>query len=531
MKRLFLVVLAICGLLVLAGCGGNKTAEPNTLRYVLEAEPASIDPGISTNLPSSTVEMQLFEGLTRLDDKGNPQPAAAESWTVSPDGLVYTFKLRSGMEWTNGTPVKASDFEYAWKRVLDPKTGSGNAFMLYYLKNGEKYFEGQASRDDVGVKALDDTTLQVTLENPTAFFLGLTAFHAYYPVPQAVVESNPTTWASDAKTFVGNGPFILKEWKHKSEMVFAKNPKYWDAKAVKLEAMKWPISESQQTRLTLVQSGQADMMVEPPVASQKELESKGLFHVSPLLGTYYYTFNLDADVVKDVRVRKALSMVINREQLVDTIIKGGKKAAYAFVPYGMEDPVTHKDFRTEGGNLVNFNVEAAKALLKEAGYGPENPLPTIPILYNTNELHKAIAEAIQQIWKRDLGVNAELVNQETKVYFASREEGKFTVVKASWVADFADPQNFLDVFYASDNDARYKNPNYNALIEAVHNTDDQNVRMAKMHEAEKILMDDAVVIPIYFTTQPYVATKRIAGYYLSNLGPIDFKQAYIAEGK
>lgn len=530
MKKIAILFIAVLSLFMTFGCGSNTSDLSHTVRYALEAEPASIDPAMSTNVPSSNVELQLFDGLTRLDEKGQPQPADAEKWTVSPDGKVYTFTLRDGLTWSNGEKLTAHDYEYAWKRVLNPKTGSPNAFMMYVLNNGEDYFNGKVSADEVGVKALDDRTLQVTLHNPTAYFLGLTAFHAYYPVPEKVVEQNPKTWASEASTFVGNGPFVLKEWKHKNEMIFAKNDKYWDKGAVKLNEMIWPIAESQATRVTLIENGEADMMVEPPVVNQEKLEKEGLFHVSPFLGLYYYEFNTAAEPVNDPRVRKALSMVIDRDLLVKSVIHGGKKPAYAFVPYGIIDAATKQDFRVEGGKLVDKNIDKAKELLKEAGYGPDKPVPTIQILYNTNELHKAIAEAVQAIWLKELGVKSELVNQETKVYYSSRHSGNFMVARASWTADYADPQTFLDVFYDPENNAQWHNPEYNAWMDVVHTTQNPAVRMEAMHKAEKILMDQAVVMPIYFTTQPYVINNRIAGFTMSNLGTIDFKKAYVVDG-
>lgn len=525
MKKIGWLLTMVIMVLVISGCGQNNTPQ-NVLRYALEAEPTTIDPGMSTAIPDSNVQLQLFEGLTRLDPHGQPQPAAAAGWTVNASGDEYIFTLRKDAVWSDGTPVKASDFEYAWKRVLNPKNGSQNAYMLYVLKNGKNYYDGKTGEDAVGVKALDDYTLKVNLETPTAYFLGLTAFHAYYPVPQKVVERAPQTWAADANGFVGNGPFVLTKWAHRTELIFAKNPQYWDAANVTLVGMEWLISESQKTRLTLVESNQVDMMVEPPMVDQQRLTEKGIFHIAPYLGTYYYVFNVAAEPLRDVRVRRALSMAVNRDALVHSIIKGGKTPAYAFVANGLLDPITQKDFREEGGNLVEENVNQAKQLLAEAGYGPQNPLPTVSILYNTNEMHKAVAEAIQSIWKEELGVTAELVNQETKVYFDTRTAGNFQIAKSSWVADYSDPQTFLDVFYDPDNDARYHSEEFNARMETVHNTADQRVRMNIMHEAEQILFRDAVLIPIYFTTQPYVATNRIGGYNWSSLGTVDFKSAF-----
>lgn len=522
-----IVTLLIVILIPLSGCGQEKYLDKSdSISYVLEQEPSSLDPAKSTTLPESTVELQIFEGLTRMDEQDQPKPAAAEKWTVSPDGTIYTFTLRKGMTWSNGDPVTAKDFEYAWKRALNPKVGANNAYMLYVLKNGEEYFKGKASVDDVGVKALDDLTLQVTLNAPTSYFLGLTAFHAYYPVPQKVVEENPDNWATNAKTIVGNGPFIMTEWKHSGEMRFKKNATYWDAKAVKLAGMDWPISESQSTRLSLVEGGEADMMVEPPVADQARLTEKGIFKVVPALGTYYYVFNVTAPPLDNPDVRKALTMVINRKDIVDNVVHGGKTPAFSFVPPGLKNPATQQDFRSEGGNYIQENVERAKQLLTKAGYGPSHPLPKIVILFNTNEMHKAIAEAIQATWKEKLGIEVELQNQESKVFLSNREQGNYMVARASWIGDYADPQTFLDVFSDPTNDAQYHNEVYNDLMRKVAVTQDIGSRMKSLHEAENILFQDNVIMPIYYTTEPFVTTGEITDYHWSVLGTVDFKKAY-----
>ena len=221
--------------------------------------------------------------------------------------------------------------------------------------------------EDVGIKALDDQTLQIRLKNPTAYFLYLTAFHCYYPVPEACVRANPDTWAANASGFVGCGPYTLETWVHSSEIVVKKNPAYWDVNHVRADYLDFPISESQSTRLTLVESGQANMMVEPPPAEQQRLESMGLYQVAPYLGTYYYVFNTQKAPFDDVRVRKAFALAMEREGLVKHIVRGRKEAAYAWVPPGMKNPATGQDFRKEGGNLQEENAEKAKELLKEAG--------------------------------------------------------------------------------------------------------------------------------------------------------------------
>lgn len=525
--KVFALMLVLALLVIMAaGCGKPGTKEP-VLRYALEAEPATLDPARSVAIPESSVELQIFEGLTRFDANDRPIPGVAEKWDVSADGLKYVFYLRSNAKWSNGDPVIAQDFEFAWKRVLNPEFASENAYMLFPLKNGRAYNEKKIAEDQVGVKALDDRTLEVTLEKPTAYFLSLTAFHVFYPVHRKTVIDYPDKWAADVNTLIGNGPFKITNWVHSSKIEFVKNDQYWDAASVKLSKMSWPISDSQTTRLALVENNQADLMIEPPVVEQDRLAQAGLLKISPYLGTNYYVFNTQKAPFDDVRVRKAFALAINREALVKNVVKGGKLPAYAWVAPGLANPATGGDFRAEGGNYVIEDMTLAKNLLAEAGYPDGKGLPPISILYNTSETHKSIAEAIQEMWKQNLGVVVNITNQETKVFYATRSQGEFQISRASWIGDYADPMTFMDVFKDPANDAKYHNPAYDRLVEQAQSTLDQRVRMQAMHEAEKILFDDAVIMPLYYSTQAFVAKPYLKGYFWSVLGPVDFKTAYI----
>lgn len=512
---------------VLACCGCAAVSRPDAVSYVLEAEPSRLDPAMTTALPESNVELQIFEGLTRLDEHNVPQPALAASWQISPDGRTYTFYLRDGIRWSDGTPITAQDIVYSWKRVLNPDAASENAYMMFCIDNAEAYFNRRAAAEDVGIAALDDKTLQVRLTHPTAYFLNLTAFHCYYPVPKHVVEARPDTWAADAETMVCSGPYKIIRWNHSSQIDMVKNPAYWDAGAVVSDQLEFPISDSQATRLTLVESGQANMTVEPPPSEQERLEALGLYKIAPYLGSYYYVFNVQKPPFDNVNVRKAFAAAVRREELVRHVVRAQKEAAYAWVPPGIMDKATGRDFREEGGRLAIEDTAAAKAYLQAAGYDAMHPLPEITILFNTNEMHKAVAEAMQAMWKETLGADVFLANQESKVFLATRSQGDYQIARASWIADYIDPMTFLEVFADSDNDANYYNAAYNSLIRAAKESNDPAQRMQYMHEAEKILFDDCVIIPIYYTTQPYVVQPYVKGYYWSLLGTVDFKRAYL----
>jgi len=528
-KKIVAIMLVMALFLALsAGCSKAKSDQnEQVLRYILEAEPATLDPAKSTAIPESLVELQIFEGLTRLDAKEQPVPGVAEKWEVSPDGMKYTFYLRSTAKWSNGEPVTAQDFEFAWKRALDPELASENAYMLFPIKNAEAYNEKKIGAEEVGVKAISDHVLEVTLEKPTAYFLGLVAFHAFYPVPQKIVAEHGGKWAIDAKLLITNGPFTISKWVHSNKIEFIKNEQYWDAKAVKLAKMQWPISDSQSTRLALVENDQVDMMVEPPVVEQDRLNKDGILQVAPYLGIYYYVFNTKKAPFDNEKVRKAFSLALTRENLVKNVIKGGKESAYSWVAPGLINPVTGKDFRIEGGNYAAEDAMLAKKMLAEAGYPDGQGLPPITLLFNTSEMNKSIAEGIQEMWKQNLGVTVTLTNQESKVFLESRTQGEFQIARASWTGDYADPMTFMDVFKDTANDAQYTSAAYNSLVEKAQSSNDQTVRMQAMHEAEDILFRDAVIIPIYYTTQPFVTKPYVKGYFWSVLGLADFKTAFI----
>ncbi len=521
------MVWVMTAVLLLSGCG--TVSRPDMVSYVLEAEPSRLDPAMTTALPENNTELQLFEGLTRLDEQNEPQPALASSWDISPDGKVYTFHLRDGIQWSDGTPITAREIEYSWKRVMDPDVASENAYMMFCIDNAEAYFQRRVPAEAVGVQAIDEKTLQVRLQHPTAYFLYLTAFHCYYPVPEKCVSKAPDTWASDAESMVCSGPYKITSWKHSSQIDMVKNDRYWDAGAVTLERLEFPISDSQATRLTLVESGQANMTVEPPPSEEERLESLGLYQIAPYLGAYYYVFNVTQPPFDQVNVRRAFAWSVQREGLMRHIVRSQKEAAYAWVPPGIRDEATGEDFRREGGDLMQENIPAAQQCLADAGYNTAHPFPETTILFNTNEMHKAVAEAMQAMWKQNLGVDVQLANQESKVFMATRSQGDYQIARASWIADYMDPMTFLDVFADPENDAQYHNETYNALVSAAKETNNAALRARYMHEAEAILFDDCVIIPIYYTTQPYVVQPYVKGYHWSPLWLVDFKRAFLEQ--
>lgn len=398
------------------------------LRWNLGSDPKTIDPQLNSASDGGHIINNTFEGLMR-EVNGKLQPAMAESYEVSDDGLTYTFKLRDA-KWSDGKPVTAHDFEYAWKRALNPETGSEYAFQMFYIKGGQEYFEGKGKVEDVAVKALDDKTLEVTLNAPTPYFLNLTSFYTYMPARKDVVEKDPEGWAKNPELAVSNGPFKLAEYSTGDKIVLVKNENYWNVDAVKLDKIVASMIVDQSTQLTAYESGELDAIDEVPTQEiPRLLAEEPTFQILPLLGTYYYIFNVDKEPTNDVRVRKALALAIDRKAITEQVTKGGQKPATGYVPEGLflSDG---REFREVAGDYgIDPNkaqVEEARKLLAEAGYPNGEGFPTLELVYNTSENHKAIAEAIQEMWKQNLGINVTLTNQEWAVFQDTRHQGNFT---------------------------------------------------------------------------------------------------------
>ncbi|MCB2360182.1 peptide ABC transporter substrate-binding protein [Clostridium estertheticum] len=543
---------------LLSGCG-TKTATNATgkvtqaMTFNLSSEPKTIDPALSQAIESGDVIGNAFEGLMRLDSKDKPVVGTADSYKMSKDGLTYTFHIRKGALWSDGKPVVAGDFEYAWKRALKPATASEYAYQLFYLKNGQGYNESglaadkktagvkAATANDVGVKAKDDSTLVVTLEHPTVYFLSLLSFQTYMPVRKDVVDTN-SAWATKAATYITNGAFKMKEWKPKDIMTFVKNDKYWDAKDIKLDTLNYKMLEDQTASLSAYKAGQIDMLYQPPQSQIPALVKDGSCTITPNYGTYYYVANLTKEAVKlnpeaakaiqNPKVRKALSLAINRKDIVANVSKGGETPATSFVPKGSLEP-NGKDFASKVYYPAAGDIAKAKALLAEAGYPGGKGFPKLTFTYNTLAGHQNIAAAVQDMWKKNLGVDVELKNQEWKVFIQTRNDKKYILARDGWLADYTDPMSFLDLLTTSsgNNDSGYSNPAYDAKILDAKKELDPTKRMAIMHEAEDIIMKDDVVIPIYGYTNTIVLKSNIKGVRTSPLGQHWFQGAYVTATK
>lgn len=519
--------------------GDEKLAADQTLRINLSAEPPTFDPALAQDSQANTVLKTMYEGLTRMNDEtGQAEPGIAESWDVSADGLVYTFHLRDAV-WSNGDAVEAADFVRAWKRVLDPNTESAApyAYQLYYLKNGEEYFTKKVTDfNEVGVKAVDAKTLEVTLKAPTPYFLGLLSFYTYYPVHKSVEDN--AKWATSKDTMITNGAFTLTEWTTGQALQVTKNDKYWDAASIKLSKIDFSLVNSGATELLSYKNGELDRAGGPtgeiptdqiPIVS-KELPNE--FVRKGIASVYYYEFNITEKPFTNAKIRKALAMAIDRQVLIDNVTLGGQLPAFGFVPPGIAG--ADGEYRTAvKDSYFTEDVEQAKTLLAE-GLKEEGltALPTFELTYNTSEGHKKIALAIADMWKNNLGIDVQTVNQEWAVFIENRQNLNYQVARAGWTADYNDPMTFLDMWVTGggNNDTGYANPEYDKLINDAKASSDLAARQEMFAKAEQMLIgDDQVLIPLYYYTNNSLTKEYLKGVTLDFSGAIDLTRGYLLE--
>ncbi|WP_110114581.1 peptide ABC transporter substrate-binding protein [Bacillus sp. CGMCC 1.16541] len=512
-----------------AGSSGGESGSGDAkqeLRLNIKTEPFSLHPGLANDSTSGAVLRQTFEGLTRIKD-GEPENAIAEDVQMSEDGLTYTFKLRDA-KWTNGDAVTAQDFEYAWKWVLDAKNESDYAEQLYYLKGGEAAHKGEGSLDDVGVKAVDEKTLEVTLEHPTAYFLELTAFYTYYPVNSKIAQENDKWYTDAGDAYVTNGPFKMTEWSHNDKIVLEKNADYWDADAVKLEKVDMFMINDNNTELSMFDNGELDWAGNPtgalPVEAIPQLKDEGKLNISVKTGTYMYKFNTQVEGLDNVNIRKALSYAIDRQAIIDNVSKQEQVPATAMVPPQAYHEDSHSLYK-------DGDVEAAKELLAKGLEEKGMDKLTLKLSYNTDEGHQKIAQAVQDMWSKAFEgkVEVALDNQEWNVYIDKLHNGDYEIGRMGWIGDFNDPITFLELFREKDggnNNTFWENAKYKELLAQSQQEVDADKRLELLKQAEQILIDEMPAAPIYYYTDAWVQAENLKDVEVSSLGDIQLKWAH-----
>jgi len=526
-KVALLVSLLLAVSMILSACGG--AAKTDMLTVCVGPNPDTIDPALNSSVDGATLIIHGFEGLMTLDKDGVPVPGQAKEYEISDDGTVYTFHLRDNLKWSDGKALTANDFVYSWNRAISPETAADYEYM-YEVIDG--YDEGS-----LNVTAPDDKTLVVTLKNAIPYFLELTAFPTFSPVRQDMIDANGEGWAVAPETYIGNGPYKMTEWVPGSHMIYERNKNYWDYKNLGANKIKFVLMEEDTSILNAFQNGEimfADSMPQDEIDAWRD---KPEFNLEGQLGTYYISFNVQKAPLDDARVRKALTLAVDREFICREIGKTGQEPAGAFVATGLSDADPSKEFREVGGNYYDpsgaayeANLAEAKKLLADAGYPDGKGLPNIEYLYNEGTGHQAIGEALQDMWKK-IGVNVNLVSQEWGTFLNTRKNGEYYIARNGWLSDYNDPISMLDMWITGggNNDAQWSNAQYDELISKVKSSTNPEERFKMMHEAEDIIFDESMLCPIYYYVDLFLLNQKVEGFWSSPLGYKYFMYATVKE--
>ncbi len=531
LSRLTLVAL---GVLLLAGCG-KKAASPAPGAKVLHVgngtEVQDLDPQVVTGVPENKVINALFEGLVIEGPTGSDTaPGVAERWETSADGLIWTFHLRANAKWSNGDPVTAHDFVRSYQRILTPSLAAEYAYKLHHVVGAEAYNKGELTDfSQVGFAALDDRTLRITLRHRTPFLLEAMKHYSWFPVHIPTIEKfngldrKGSRWTR-AGNLVGNGPFVLQDWRTNQKIVVTRSPSYWDRGSVKLDEIHFYPVESMDTEERMFRTGQLHKTNELPISKidAYKRQHPENYREDPYYGIYFYRINVTRPPLNDARVRRALALTIDREQLVTQVTRGGQQPAHHFTPPSPDYAPTAR---------IQGDLAEARRLLAEAGYPEGRGFPKIELLYNTSENHRVIAEAIQQMWRRSLGVDITLRNEEWKVYLDSQDALNYDLARAGWIGDYTDPNTFTDMWVTGggNNDTGWANAEYDRLARASMATATDEERFAIYQRMETILMEELPIIPIYFYTRVYAISPRVLNWVRNPLDNRAWKFIDLAE--
>ena len=519
-----------------AAAATTESTGDKELAVQIGPDPETIDPALNSAVDGGNMLLHAYECLLIVGEDGTLQPGQAESYEVSEDGLTWTFHLRDGLKWSDGSDLTADDFVYSWKRVCDPVVAAPYAeTVLGMVKGYDEAIDGNL--DALGVSAPDDSTLVVELANPCSYFGSLAAFATLSPVQEATIEANGEAWATAPETYVSNGPFYMTEWVPGSHITFSKNPYYWNADAIKLDRLKFVLMEDSNAAYSAYQTGEVLLIKDVPTEEIPSLEGTDDFYVDPIIGTYYISLNIEKAPFDDVNVRKALSLAIDREYVASTLMQGTYTAAGNLMGPGWMD-TDGKEFmdNANGGqpyiDTANFeaNLEEAKQLLADAGYPDGEGFPTISYTTNDAGYHKVVAEYLQQAWA-ELGIDLQVNIVEWSSFTPMRRSGDFEVARNGWVGDYSDPSNMLELFYTTNgnNDGKFSNADFDAAIDLSRSTLDAKERSTALHTAEDILMDQAGCIPLAYYNDFWLQSSKITGAWHSAYGYWYFMYADITE--
>ena len=551
---LLLATVLVLSTLGFAACAKNDTKTPETTTGNTDTTPAAtetgakqlsiqigpdtetIDPALNSSVDGGNMILYTHECLLLVDQDGKIAPGQAETWEMSEDGLTWTFHLRDGLKWSDGSALTANDFVYSWKRVCDPNVAAPYAeTVLSPVKGYDEAITGNL--DALAVSAPDDKTLVVELSAPCSYFESLAAFATLSPVQEATIEANGDAWATTAETYIGNGTFYVSEWVPGSHIIMSKNPNYWNASAIKLDSIKFVLTDDANAAYSAYQSGQVQMIKTVPTEEIPSLQGNAEFHVEPIIGTYYACLNDSIEPFNNPLVRKALSLAIDREYVAGTLMQGTYTPATNFMGPGWVDTDGSSFMEKANGgkpyiDITNFeaSLTEAKKALADAGYPDGEGFPTITYSINDVAYHKVVAEYLQQAWA-ELGITANVEVVEWASFLPMRRAGDYMASRNGWVGDYSDPSNMLEILKSTNgnDDAKYNNPEYDAAMDASSTETDPVKRSALLHQAEDILMADMGVIPLAYYNDFWLQSEKVTGAWHSPYGYWLFMYADITE--
>ena len=536
MKNLIILFTTLF-LLVFVSCDNQKSKnsfKEGEISINLGGEPRTLDPTLNSLSFGSIYMIHFFEGLTKRDIKDNVVPGMAESWDISKDGLKYTFHLRTNAKWSDGKSVIASDFEYALKRAANPKTAATYSHMLNVIKNARLIISGKAEVETLQVKALDDYTLEIILENPTPYFLEyISVSSPYFPVRKDIVETYGDNWSRNPETYIVNGPYIMTERKQDEKIVMEVNSNYYDKDYIVAEKINILIMDDSNTALAAMKNGDLQFsVIEAPMGEIPSLMKENYILQEPAYGIYFLEINSQKGVLTNKNIRKALSLAFDRNYIISNVTKMNQIPAGAFVSPNLKD-YDGKDFRANGGNYIDVdnyqnNIEEAKRLFAEAGYPNGENFPVLEIR-TTPGYFTLICEAIQDMYRSNLGIDILIKSEEYNATYQAMVQKDYDLARTGWTADFSDPMAMLNFFSKTSavNHTGFESEEFNNLLEFASKTQNQKERMEALHKAENILFDYMPVIPIVYRMDPFMISPKLKGAIFNPLGRYKFNYAYI----
>lgn len=521
-KKILYSLYTVLLLIFAVSCGSDSSnQQEKVISWNAQVEGISFDPQVLTDGNTFTIHGLVSQGLTYTKDNGEVVPGLAESWDISKDGLTWTFHLRDNLKWSDGRALTAHDFIYGWSRALDPKLASEYSYMLFPIKNAEKYTKGEVSLEEVGFKALDDKTVEVKLENVTPYFGTLVSFVTYMPANKDFVLEKGDQYALDADGLLYSGPYKVKSWEHNSEMVLVKNENYYNNSQSKIDKYIIKYISDPSAALNAFKNGELDI-VKLEASQYKEYDKSPLANKDGLARTSFLSFNLDKKLFNNQKIREAFSLAINRQEVVDAVFDGNKKPAYTLTPKNVGMLGYTKDFVVElGETFSHFNKEKARQSLeqglKELGL---DKLPEITLLADEVRLNNKLAESLQEQFRVNLGVNVKVEVITFKERLKRTDAREFDIVVDGWGADYQDPMTFLDLLTtkSGNNHAKYKSSEYDKYIDLALSTTDKNERVKALQNAEKLLAKDYPIVPIYQDTQIHLINEKVSGVKIGSIG-------------